>query len=262
MEQVINNINASIRKFADDVEETRTVTFIASTDSKDRHGTVLNQDNWSLKNFNNNPIIGYQHNVYGGGMCDGPNPDDQLGSAKAYFETVKRAEGDSQQLMVDITFEPEDINPLAEKIFRKVMHGSLRAVSVGFVPKKNASGQVGEERDGAFHYFGQELLEVSVVNIPSNPDALKRSFRDSTSSALVFLKKTLDKSFGEIEEMKVKDILNVLDGRNVEEPIVDLNTTDTDTEDQENIEENNLDLAKRMLTLAKLKGYSIKSTTR
>ncbi len=173
MEKVINNIEANIRALGDNVEDTRTITFIASTSSVDRHGTVLNQENWNLKNFNNNPIIGYQHNVYGG--SESPNPDDQLGTAKAYFETVQKGDGSEQQLLVDITFEPEAINPLAEKIFRKVLHGSLRAVSVGFVPLENEAGRMGENRDGNFHYFGQELLEVSVVNIPSNPDALKRS---------------------------------------------------------------------------------------
>ena len=176
MDKIINNIEANIRAIGDNIEETRTVTFIASTSSVDRHGTVLNQDNWDLKNFNNNPIIGYQHNVYGG--SEDPDPDDQLGTAKAYFETVKKGDGEEKQLLVDVTFEPKEINEKAEKIFRKVLHGSLRAVSVGFVPLQDSKGGYGESREGNFHYFGQELLEVSVVNIPSNPDALKRSLLD------------------------------------------------------------------------------------
>jgi len=172
MEQVINNLEGQVRKLADNVEESRTVTFVASTSSVDRHGTVVNQKNWNIEKFNANPIIGYQHNVYGG---EAPNPDDQLGSARAYFETVKKGVIEEQQLMVDITFEPRDINEKADKIFRKILHGSLRAVSVGFIPLANDNGSMGESREGAFHYFGQELLEISVVNIPSNPDALKRS---------------------------------------------------------------------------------------
>jgi HK97 family phage prohead protease len=221
MEKKINNISAEIRYFNEETrakaEESRTVTFIASTSSKDRHGTVLNQRNWNLENFNNNPIIGYQHNVYGNDMCNAPDPDDQLGSAKAYYETVKKGVDEEQQLMVDVTFEPADINPKAEKIFRKVLHGSLRAVSVGFVPLKDEKGSTGEERDGAYHYFGQELLEVSVVNIPSNPDALKRSMRNSTSNALTYVSKTLGKRYSEIEDMKVRDVLDLLDGRAIQE---------------------------------------------
>ena len=176
MEQkIINNLEGQLRGLEDNVEETRKVTFIASTSSVDRHGTVVNQKNWNIEKFNANPIVGYQHNVYGG---EEANPDDQLGSARAYFETVKKGAVEEQQLMVDITFEPRDINEKADKIFRKIQHGSLRAVSVGFIPVADDNGSMGENREGAFHYFGQGLLEISVVNIPSNPDALKRSLLD------------------------------------------------------------------------------------
>lgn len=141
------------------------MTFVASDDSVDSAGTVLNQDNWDLRRFNSNGIIGYQHKVYGG-WDDTDNPDNVIGKGVAYVEDKK--------LMVDITFEPADINPLAEKIYQKIMFGSLRAVSVGFLPV--GRGKFGEGADAETYYFaGQELLEVSVVNIPANPNALKKS---------------------------------------------------------------------------------------
>lgn len=183
------NIKAEIRAKS---EGSRTVTFVASTYDKDRHGTILNQKNWDLDNFNANPIIGYQHNVYGEGSS--PNPDDQLGYGRAYVE--------GNELLIDITFEPEDINPLAEKIFKKIQHGSLRAVSVGFVPLKNEEGKYGEERDGAYHFFGQELLEVSVVNIPSNPKALKKSLDEMTEEEMRTYIKSLNEEVQVIEEQK------------------------------------------------------------
>lgn len=140
------------------------MTFVASDDSVDSAGTVLNQDNWDLRRFNANGIIGYQHKVYGG-WDDTDNPDNVIGKGVAYVEDKK--------LMVDITFEPADINPLAEKIYQKIMFGSLRAVSVGFLPV--GRGKFGEGADAETYYFaGQELLEVSVVNIPANPNALKK----------------------------------------------------------------------------------------
>jgi len=183
------NIKAEIRAKS---EGSRTVTFVASTYDKDRHGTILNQKNWNLDNFNANPIIGYQHNVYGEGSS--PNPDDQLGYGRAYI--------DGDELLIDITFEPAEINPLAEKIFKKIQHGSLRAVSVGFVPLKNEDGKYGEERDGAYHFFGQELLEVSVVNIPSNPKALKKSLDEMTEEEMRNYIKSLNEEVQVIEEQK------------------------------------------------------------
>ena len=162
-------INVSYRSMASDIrkvdKESRTVTFIASDDTRDSAGTVLNQDNWDLSRFNKNGVIGYQHKVYGG-WDDTDNPDNVIGKGNAYIENKK--------LMVDITFEPAEINPLAEKIYQKIMFGSLRAVSVGFLPI--GRGRFGEGDDSDTYYFaGQQLLEVSVVNIPANPNALKKS---------------------------------------------------------------------------------------
>ena len=73
---------------------------------------------------------------------------------------------------------PKDLNEKADKIFRKVKFGSLKAVSVGFAP--TGRGHLGDETRGedpdVYYYDGQELLEVSVVNIPSNKNAVKRAF--------------------------------------------------------------------------------------
>ena len=87
---------------------------------------------------------------------------------------------ENNQLIVRITFEPADLNEKADKIFRKLIFGSLHAVSVGFKP--TAKGHMGDEERGedpnVYYYNGQELLEVSVVNIPSNPNALMRSIEE------------------------------------------------------------------------------------
>jgi hypothetical protein len=240
------NLKAEIR--AKGNEENRTVTFVASTYDKDRHGTILNQKNWNLDNFNANPIIGYQHNVYGDDMCNPPNPDDQLGYGRAYIE--------DDELLIDITFEPSDINPLAEKIFKKLQFGSLNAVSVGFVPLRNEKGNIGEERDGAFYFHGQELLEVSVVNIPSNPKALKKSFRDSTKNAISYLSKALNKRFADIEGMTVREIMDELDNKNdISTKSLSEETEQTETEivEEEKYIGKDLNFCKKMLLLYKSK---------
>lgn len=162
-------------KFPADVEKTRKVPFVISTSGKDRHRTVLNMDGWVLDNFNRNPIVGYQHNVYGDNMCTPPNPDDVLGSGRAWIE---ERDGD-KVLMGEVTFETADINPQAEKVFRKVLAGTLRATSVGFlevgegrfVTEKDAAGKIVDE---TYYFQGQELLEFSIVNIPSNPEATRK----------------------------------------------------------------------------------------
>lgn len=150
--------------------ESRRITFVASDATRDSHGTVLNQEGWSLDRFNRNGVIGYQHKVYGG-WDDTENPDNVIGKGRAYTKDGK--------LYVDVDFEPKEMNGLADKIYNKILFGSLKAVSVGFLPIGKGSWGKGEEAlDGAnptYYYAGQELLEVSVVNIPANPNALKRS---------------------------------------------------------------------------------------
>lgn len=186
-------------------------TFVGSTSDPDRHRTVLNQENWKLDNFNTNPIIGYQHNVYGAGFCNAPDPDDVIGRGHA------RVEGG--ELLVDVVFDEE--NDLAKKVKSKIERGFLRMVSVGFI--NFGKGHDGDERDGEdpdLHYFeGQELLELSVVNIPSNPKAKQKAFRSQTYDALKFIYRELGGNyrFSDIEDMKVKDIISLLEGG---EPVV------------------------------------------
>lgn len=152
-------------------KDSRKVTFVASDGTRDSAGTVLNQECWDLERFNQNGIIGYQHKVYGG-WDDTDNPDNVIGKGHAYVDDGK--------LMVDIEFEPKEINELAEKVYQKILFGSLKAVSVGFLPIGKGEWGKGEEAVGGskptYYYAGQQLLEVSVVNIPANPNALKKAF--------------------------------------------------------------------------------------
>ena len=158
-----------IRKVDD---ETRTVEFVASDNSVDSYGTVLPVDKWDLKRYQNNGIVGYMHDVYGDSWTKSADPDDIIGKGEAFVEDDK--------LVVRITFEPADLNERADKIYRKIQFGSLHAVSVGF--RATAKGHKGDEERGenpnVYYYNGQELLEVSVVNIPANANALKRSMEE------------------------------------------------------------------------------------
>ena len=153
-------------------EETRTVEFVASDNSVDSYGTVLPVDKWDLKRYQNNGIVGYMHDVYGDSWTKSADPDDIIGKGEAFVEDDK--------LVVRITFEPADLNERADKIYRKIQFGSLHAVSVGF--RATAKGHKGDEERGenpdVYYYNGQELLEVSVVNIPANANALKRSMEE------------------------------------------------------------------------------------
>jgi len=156
----LRHINSSLKEI--DIEN-RTAEFVISDNTQDRHGTVLDMDGWDLSNYNRNGIVGYQHDVYGE---DSANPDSVIGIGKAEVRDGK--------LIGSVTFEPADVNPLAEKIFRKVQFGTLRATSVGFNPLEKGEFRKVEGSDNEIYHYGKrDLLEFSIVNIPSNPNAVR-----------------------------------------------------------------------------------------
>ena len=144
--------------------EDRKVKFIFSTDAKDRHGTRINPEGWRLDNFNKNGIASFQHRAYGD-----PDPDMIIGKASAW--------GSDGRLVGTIDFETEDVNPLADKLYKKVLAGTLNAVSVGFVEHDGHWGQDEErgskdEEPNTYYFDDVELMEISLVTVPSNPEAL------------------------------------------------------------------------------------------
>ncbi len=208
-------------------EESRTIQFVISSGAKDRHRSIVNMDSWALENFNRNPIVGYQHNVYGGNLCTPDDPDDVIGSGRAWIEEV---EG-KKLLIGEVKFETAEINPKAEKIFRKVLAGTLRATSVGFLEvgkgewKKEVDAN-GNEIDRTYYFQGQELLEFSIVNIPSNPEAVGRSIAVQKDWALAYLMRFMPDNVTkeDVYGMSLRDIMARVEGEVKEE-------TDTKSKD-------------------------------
>lgn len=148
-----------------EVEKTRTIPFTFSDETRDTYGTVLRADKWDLRRFNRIGVAFYNHNGRGN------DPDQTIGTARAWIEGKK--------LLGEITFESKDVNPLAEKVFRKILAGTLKAVSVGFMPLERGEFGKGDEAVGEkneTYYYGRcELLEISVTPLPANKNALVRS---------------------------------------------------------------------------------------
>lgn len=144
-------------------EDGRTITsVIASTATSDRSNDIVEQD-WSLENFNANPVALFNHSTMMG-----------------VVGRVVRAEVVAEQLEADILWDEADDNPLGQKVARQFREGFLNAVSVGF-----RAGQVIwrmdlDESDPKHATRGlwlshNELLEISAVPVPANPQALSKA---------------------------------------------------------------------------------------
>lgn len=145
--------------------KTRTIPFVFSDESRDTYGTVLSADGWDLERFNRMGVALYNHSSYGN------DPDNVIGRARAWVEGKK--------LLGEITFEPASLNPKAEKVFQKLLAGTLRGCSVGFRPMERGRWGEGDEAAGAkretYYYGRRELLEISVTPLPANHNAKVRS---------------------------------------------------------------------------------------
>ncbi len=168
----MNNLNrlftSQIRSIS---ESDRTAEFIISSERRDRHRTILDIDGWILDSYYRNPVVAFQHDAYAD--TGKPDPDSIIGKSEVFKDFANRL------LIGRVTFEPKELNPLANKVFLKILNGTLRAASVGFLPLEPGRWGKGDEAQNgarATYYYGRrELLEWSIVSIPSNSDATLRS---------------------------------------------------------------------------------------
>lgn len=130
------------------------VEVVGSTSVVDRAEESIDQAGWKLKNFLKNPVILWAHNA---SFSESRPP---IGKA---LKTWIEGKGKSAKLMFRIKFDLQDA--FAAEIFRKVNDGFINTVSVGFIPLER------DEKD-FFKFVKQELLELSFVPVPANPEAI------------------------------------------------------------------------------------------
>lgn len=165
MDNTATNIvirEAVIRALSEENIKNRQAEFVISTESVDSYDTVFKIDGWDLQRYANNPIVAYGHRTWS------DNPDMIIGTSTVRIE--------GKELIGVVTFEDESVNPMAEKVWRKVQAGTLRMASIGANPIEYRWGVAADgENPGVLYFTRTELYEWSIVPIGSNPDALKRS---------------------------------------------------------------------------------------
>lgn len=125
---------------------------VASTAVEDRHGEIVSVEGWDTKGFKENPILlwAHQHDEIG------------IGQAKKFWT---EGEGKKKKFMIEGFIHEATERSRALKYL--VKEGIIKTVSVGFRPI---------EMEGDT-YVKQELLEVSLVNVPANQQALVTAYK-------------------------------------------------------------------------------------
>jgi hypothetical protein len=166
---------------------TATLDFISSTATLDRYHEIIEPAGWHLDSYRRNPVFQNAHN-YG---------DILFTLGKALITEIRSIPREAPNQLSTLNSHPStalyqriqfatDVNPIARIAYGLYKGAFLNAVSVGFVPIRWKDGAASTEpaSDGATpaspcrrRYLEQELLEVSAVAIPANPDALALGFK-------------------------------------------------------------------------------------
>lgn len=138
-------------------EAKREISFIASDETVDRYGDIIRVAGWDFSNFKKNPVLLFGHQ-----------------SSKPPIGTVPDVKVEGKKVLAKANFLPEGVYDFADTIWKIIKAKALRAVSVGFMPTEEPNKIRDEKNDWVigYEYIAQELLELSVVPVPANPNAL------------------------------------------------------------------------------------------
>jgi len=159
---------------------------VFSTGDTDRHGEVVDQTGWDLKEFWENPVVLFSHDHY----------------QPAIGKVIKIGINAEGNLEGEIQFAAKEYE-FANTIFQLYKGGYMRAFSAGFINDEEIYDKV---RDVTI-LKKNRLLEMSAVNVPANALALAYakginidSMREFAIKAKQFTNEDFEK---EVEKIKV-----------------------------------------------------------
>ena len=124
------------------------ITFVLSDESVNSYGFVVLTSGIDTTTFERNPVMLYMHN--------------RDGNVIGRWENIRK---DGSRLLGDAVFD--DSTELAATVKKQVKNGFLRCVSIGI--EEIATGEL----NGVQTVTKCRLIEVSIVDIPSNSNAVK-----------------------------------------------------------------------------------------
>ena len=133
-------------------EDNKPITFVLNDESVNSCGFVVLTEGIDTSVFERNPVMLYMHN--------------RDGNVIGRWENIRK---EDNKLLADAVFD--DSTELGAQVKKQVEGGFLRAVSIGIeaITKENLNG--------VETVVKCRLIEVSVVDIPSNSNAVKLMHR-------------------------------------------------------------------------------------
>lgn len=158
-EEKINELKNLISSFdTKEVKKWRRFRVVASTEDSDRSWEIIKADWWDYKNFMKNPVIIANH-VY--------KIENIVGKATSIYVM-------DNQLIIEWVFS--EANPLWKLLADLYDEWMVKTVSVWFIPKAR-------DESNKRIITNAELLELSFVAVPCNPNALSLDQKELLENA-------------------------------------------------------------------------------
>ena len=213
-EEKINELKSLISSFdIKEVTKWRTFKVVASTEDSDRSWEIIKANGWDYSNFMKNPVIIANH-IY--------KIENIVWKATSIY--VK-----DNQLIIEWVFS--ESNPLGKLLADLYEEWMVKTVSVWFIPKSR-------DESNKRIITSAELLELSFVAVPCNPNALSLDQKQllesfwliekllpSDTQNGIWGKESSSDNIKKSEEISNKEILSTLnDIKALLETLVDGNT--------------------------------------
>jgi len=146
--------------------ESRTLDVVMTTATPDREGDIIEPRGLDFTAYLKNPVVLWAHDMsmppVGKVLSVKVRPD-HVGAKVQFADT-----------------------PYALDIFRLYSGGFLNAWSIGFLPKRFEQRQSNDTNPAdykpmGFHILEAEVVELSAVPVPANPEALSKALESATS---------------------------------------------------------------------------------
>lgn len=147
-------ITSEIQSISD---QNRVIRFVTSTEVQDRDGDVIETSGWQVDNYMKNPVVLFGHDY----------------SALPVGKTIHiELDTMNKRMLQDIQFAKKEEYEFADTVYRMAKAGYLNTTSVGFMGIEHEPMFDDSKNYVGRRYKKQELLETSIVPVPSNPEAL------------------------------------------------------------------------------------------
>lgn len=160
------------------------MVFVASEESPDRYGDIIEVGGWNFENFKKNNVFMFNHDYH-----------------IAPIGTVPKIWVEGNQLLNTVDWDTVD--ELAKFIKGKYERSILKGESVGFRPLEWT-----DNKEKGYTFSKSELLEISAVALPAHPNAIRKALALSEARSYFFIPSnlTLEKEKPEIKMMTNEDM--------------------------------------------------------